>query len=361
MTTKYERLANTLRELIETNMSLGITRLPTEKMLCEQYKVSRQTVRQALSLLQKEGLIQKKRGSGSYPTGLISDSKKNHIALITAYNDEYIYPSLIHDIQAAFTKTGYQISLYTTENKISREREILSSLLNLSIRGLIVEGVLSALPNPNLDLYEHLKQNGVSIVFINSVYAELSGFTCVKDSNYSAAHTLVNYVLQHNHTQIGGIFQYDDMPGLERYQGYTSALRDAGIPINENHIAWFSSADLELLRKKQDTGFLLEFIRKQLKSCSAVICYNDEIAYWLIKELNYIGLRVPEDLSVTCIHYSYLNDLSPVRITALSHAPHILAMTVTDSLTKLMQGLPAESTDLPYELLIRNSVLRLNR
>ncbi|NLG02448.1 MAG: substrate-binding domain-containing protein [Clostridia bacterium] len=361
MTTKYQRLADILRESMKKNASLGITKLPTEQALSDQYKVSRQTVRQALSLLQKEGLIQKKRGSGSYPTGLAAGSDKNHIALITSYSDDYIYPALIHDIQSLLMESGYQVNLYSTNDHVSKEREILKDLLRNPVRGLIIEGCKSALPNPNLDLYEKLKLNGVSVVFIHSIYRDLSGFPCIKDDDYSGGYTLVNHLIKQNHSQIGGIFKYDDTKGLDCYHGYLSAMCDAGLSIEEEHIAWFSSEDLNLLRKKQDTSFLLEFIHKQLKSCSAVICHNDEIAYWLIKELKYAGQKVPEDLSVACMNYSYLNDLSPVRITALSHEPHELAKTTVNTLLNMLHGLSGESVNLSLQLLTRNSISALNR
>ena len=79
MAIKYKWLEERLKILIEKSVDSGIIRLPTEAALCDRYKVSRQTVRQALSLLEKEGLIEKRQGSGSYITGLSSLSEQNII------------------------------------------------------------------------------------------------------------------------------------------------------------------------------------------------------------------------------------------------------------------------------------------
>ena len=69
MAIKYKWLAGRLREQLPDYTANGIHRLPTEAAISQRYKVSRQTVRQALSVLEQEGLIEKRQGSGSYITG----------------------------------------------------------------------------------------------------------------------------------------------------------------------------------------------------------------------------------------------------------------------------------------------------
>ena len=69
MPAKYIRLANQLKELLLQNTGNGIYKLPSEHALCQQYHVSRQTVRAALRLLSEEGLVEKRQGSGSFSTG----------------------------------------------------------------------------------------------------------------------------------------------------------------------------------------------------------------------------------------------------------------------------------------------------
>lgn len=64
---KYKEVADQLRhEILSQNTYSGTKKLPTEQELMERYHVSRQTVRQALSILLAENLIQKRQGSGTY-------------------------------------------------------------------------------------------------------------------------------------------------------------------------------------------------------------------------------------------------------------------------------------------------------
>ena len=62
---RYLQLAGDLRDEILAGRYGGGNSFPTENDLCQRYKVSRFTVREALRRLQAEGLIERKRGSGT--------------------------------------------------------------------------------------------------------------------------------------------------------------------------------------------------------------------------------------------------------------------------------------------------------
>ena len=64
----YYRLAEDIKKQIESGVLKDGDLLPTEAQLCEQYAISRMTVRQGLSLLAEAGLIETVRGKGSFVT-----------------------------------------------------------------------------------------------------------------------------------------------------------------------------------------------------------------------------------------------------------------------------------------------------
>lgn len=352
---KYEALAANLTEKIAENLEHGIYKLPTEAELSRQYKVSRQTVRSALSLLHEKGIISSRQGSGSYATGLSEDDDRNVIPILIANHQEYIYPHLLTDIRNGLSAHGYQLQVYDTFNDTAREREHLLTLLANPPRGVIVEGCKSALPNPNLSLYEELKATGCFLLFLHNYYAGLPDTVWIKDDNYYGGYLLTEHLVSLGHTRIAGLFKIDDLQGPERYFGVTSCLRDLGIIWEDSHVGWFTSLDLNALEKKQDTRFLTTFIQEQLQDCTALICYNDEIAYWLIKELFYAGKQIPQDISVVCFDNSYLSDLSKVRITTLAHKPHEMGNCVAECMIQKLKGIPVVSQEIPWQLIRKQS------
>ncbi len=62
---RYLQLAGELRDAVLAGKFGADCPFPTETELCRQYEVSRFTVREALRRLQNEGLIARKRGSGT--------------------------------------------------------------------------------------------------------------------------------------------------------------------------------------------------------------------------------------------------------------------------------------------------------
>jgi DNA-binding FadR family transcriptional regulator len=62
------RVRERLRELLAAGRYLPGDRLPTERTLAEQFLASRSTIRDALTLLESDGSIIRKAGSGTYVT-----------------------------------------------------------------------------------------------------------------------------------------------------------------------------------------------------------------------------------------------------------------------------------------------------
>lgn len=82
------------------------------------------------------------------------------------------------------------------------------------------------------------------------------------------------------------------------------------------------------------------FWRQQLGSCTAVVCYNDEIAFHLIRTLLRAGKRVPEDIAVVSFDNSYYSTFGPVSITSAGHDPHAMGHAAAENLLSQIRRQP---------------------
>lgn len=76
----YRQIADQLRGLIERGEYAVGSKLPTERDLAEQLKVSRPTVREALIALEVEGLVRIRVGSGIYVSEPAAHALPSHLA-----------------------------------------------------------------------------------------------------------------------------------------------------------------------------------------------------------------------------------------------------------------------------------------
>ncbi len=65
-TPRHEQISNWIRERIESGVYELNHQLPSENQICEQFGVSRITVRRALQTLESEGLIYRRQGLGAF-------------------------------------------------------------------------------------------------------------------------------------------------------------------------------------------------------------------------------------------------------------------------------------------------------
>ena len=360
---KYKEVADQLRhEILNQNLYTGTKKLPTEQELMERYHVSRQTVRQALSILLAENLIEKRQGSGTYLSdqALSPAHTSGSIAILTPFAGDATFPAMLWDIQTVLSGAGLQSQVFSTENHFDRERDILQSLQKQPPRGILAVGSRTAFPNPNLDLYRKLLASGTSIVFFENGYPDLPEVPCFSPDEFSGGYLIASCLIRQGHEKIAGIFRRDDRCGLLRWHGYSCALRDHGAAFCDRHVFWYDSAEKNGLTDPFDTVSLSAFLDEILPGCTAVVCQDDEAAYFLIRELQRRGVRIPYDLSVTGFGNSYFSEIAPVRITTLSTGNTKLWMSAARALLAFINKTAADEPQPIWQLLEKDSVLNIH-
>ena len=352
MAAKYLRLAAELRQLCASLQQQGQIKLPGEQALCDSYHCSRETVRHALELLAEEGLIIRMQGSGTYLSG--GPARGRRIVVVASSLDTYLYPQLFRDLERVFSAQGFSVEAYATGNRVMEERGVLERLLSDPPAGILLEGAKTALPSPNLDLLKRIETLHIPLVFLHAGFSVPEAAPCVRDDNAGGAQLLTRYLLGRGHREIAAVLKSDDLQGHERYEGFISTLLKAGCAVREERIFWFDTAQREALINGQDE-WLYAFIRQRLPGCTAVLCYNDEIAYPMIRCLRAEGLRVPEDMAVVSFDNSHYCTNGPVAITSLAHERHQMGSTAAEALLNLIRGRSVRSVQLPWSIRERAS------
>lgn len=341
---KYIQLYSFLREQITAKVLSPGSRLPTETEIAAEHQLSRQTVRQALELLRRDGFIYSIQGSGSFVGAASSRApEKRHIAVITTYYSDYIFPSILRGIGEAAAEHGYTIEINTTNNSISAEKKILTGILQQPVRGVIVEGTKTALPNPNEVYYQQLAQQGVPIVFINGIYPGLKGesIASVVTDDFNGGRWLAELLVQKGYRSIGCIFKSDDAQGINRFAGFISALVGHDVEYNDTNFIWFTT---------ETKPSLMHVLRSSrlFNDCSAIVCYNDEIAGMIFHYLR----EVTHNIRFIASFDGELNAaLVPqgIAFRSLPHPKDALGKTAALKLFNMLQGKQETSAVLAWK------------
>lgn len=345
---KYEVLTRALEEGIADGTFPQGSKLPSENELSQQYKISRQTVRQAVAKLENAGMVERRRGSGTYVSGKGKAAPPSmNVAVVTTYIDEYIFPSILRGIEQELSKSGYSPIIMPTHNRIEEERRVLQSCLAKDVDGLLVEGTKTALPNPNLDLYRTLFEKGLPVVFFNGYYAQLSPCIYVVADDKTGGYQAAEYLLQKGHRHLAGIFKSDDIQGHERYAGFMQALIDQGASLPDERVFWYTTETKESVFSPQ--------MFSVLEACTAVVCYNDEIAIQLEVLLRAQGTQIPQDLAIVSFDNSAYSDMAGVKITSFSHPKEETGITAAQKLISLISGKKETPAVLPLTLVEKES------
>ena len=380
MAIKYKWLVEQLREIISDSIQKGINKLPTEQELAGRYRVSRQTVRAALAVLEEEREIRRIKGSGAYITGLSSLEDRNIVGILIPDEQQYEYPALINDIRVTLAAEGFSCKVYPTHNHVDQERQILQFLLKSPLRALIVEPVKSALPSPNTELYQRLIQRGTFILFLGCAYPQLSQIPVIYEDNLYGAGLLVQSLVEKGHSSIAGIFQMDDQRGLERYQGFLDAMQNQGLTVPDRNICWYTTQELDDFRQSRDISFLKKFLERITPDYTAFICEDDFIAWLLWEELSLgqekkiathaslssslqntgftaasAGHSFEATIALATFNTSYLTTSGLLCATTLTHQTHQPGTLAAQMSINKLKGLPVSSQEVPWQLSLPKS------
>lgn len=350
---KYIELVSWIRTQISEKKLLPGQKLYSENELSRMFGLSRQTVRHAVSVLEHDGILCRIQGSGTYINDdrLAALARRKRVSVVTTYVDSYIFPKTIQGIEDTFSEEGYSVQLAFTNNQNSKERAILEEIIARDeVAGILVEPTKSGLPNPNLALYQEIKKRRIPILFINSYYPQLK-IPHVSMNDRMVGRKLTKHLIAKGHREIGGIFKHDDGQGRLRYAGYLDALMEAGIRPEDGRIVWIDTEDVRQLDR------LSLKLKERFSDCTAVLCYNDEVAAGLMEVFRGMGILVPQDISVVGVDDSELSVKGDVKITSAKHPMERLGMRAAENLLRMMKEPSFDGNyEFDTEIICRDSV-----
>ena len=288
----YLQIKDALRLQIESGKFKREEAIPDERTLAEDLKVSRKTVRRAISELADEGLLRRIRGRGTFVRGSFSPQpthRRNCVAVACTYDPYEENCPYYEKILQGIYRGLYEQRCHWTYVQISAPYDrFIANLKQLgSLKGIIAVGV------EREELLDQLNRLSIPVVLVESVQSpDQPRFDLVSHDGAPGIYEATCALIQQGHTDIGFLrAEHTNVITSQRYEGFKRAMIEARLPLRperEYSCSFYAQAAHASVTRILASG----------SPPTALVCTGDELAQGAMAAVMDFGWRVPRDLSV---------------------------------------------------------------
>lgn len=282
----------------------------------------------------------------------ITTKKTKTIAILVPGLKEPAFVELIGGAEHILSDRGYCLSVFNACQSIEKELEIAKIIDSRFIDGVILSGVYGD-KRDKVFISEMVKRN-IPCIMVDRIIPDID-IPCVASNEYLGGTLAARYLIENNHKKIG-IISYSREVFIfnERIRGIIETLK------KENMEELFI-CEIPLEFKKIE-GEIRSAISKMLDmGPSAILTSADSIAFFTIKILSEMGVKVPEDISIMGYdNILYANVFNPALSTIHHDAFELGKRAASNILYRLDNGIYLNMKEMmDPELIIRESVRKI--
>jgi LacI family transcriptional regulator len=261
-----------------------------------------------------------------------------------------LFPPIVRGLEDRLAEYGYVALIGNTDGDLNKERLVFEQM-----RARHVDGFVLATATFNSPILAEAAEADLPVVLMNRI-AQDYPFSSVSVDNEQGVRAAVAHLVSLGHTRIGHVAGPQDIStGVSRLRGFHDGMRTHGLPVGEDQLVYATGYTVEEgLRCGRE---LLE----RASDLTAVLAANDMLAVGCYGALDELGLRCPEDISLTGFNdMPFIDRLRPPLSTV--RFPHY--QLGTEAATLLVERIdsgdrPVKILFLAPELVVRGSTAPL--
>ena len=379
---KYLAIANDFRIGIKSLKYKVGDLFPDDRTLCRKLGCSRPTIHKAFDILEREGHVRIIQGSGVYVdnAGIKEEThpKIGHenLSIIgvaggetwETHSEKLTEHHIVNTILANKDEnTKYEplriayINPSELKAKLIYYRDILDGLIIVPAQyGLLSDSVQYVLKRKIPTIFAGLQiPYQLKNISVDRVYAD----------EFRGAYELGRYFIERGHTEIGFIHDYRSHGKDPRIDGFTTALKEAGLkalmPLDALKGLNGTHSKTYLFLQQLGTDCTKKLMNRK-KRPTAIMCINDLSAVGAFEELNRMNISMPDEVEL----FGFSNDIEsrlffPNRVNPISTVA-VPRKTLAEESFKLLlkrmnnPGLPVQVVSLPTTIIHRETSKGIN-
>ena len=319
-------------------------RLPPERQLAEDYRVSRCTVSNILGERESEGLLVRRIGNGTFVTprdtvAIPAFALTDQAEALLVYPDFFSFGiwEQVHRLEVAARGRNFRLNHLRVQPE--SEWDLLFQLVerNKNIRGIVI---VVGMPLRK-SLLKRLGALELPVIFIGKVndIAPYSNCYNVSNNHFLTGYQKLEVLVRNGHRRIGLIHNEPSTPAFqENIRGIKEAARDFKLP-------WRSlvqpDSRIDCWQDSLESGYFqtLEVMRKA-PSLTALIVDTTQGAIGALRALHELKLRCPDDVSI-------ITALANARIEEFTCPKLSTVITPTEEITAIVIRILTGENELP--------------
>ena len=310
-------------------------------------KLPEETLKLVFDAIEKLGYVK------NYSASSLSGNTSNLIGVVIPQTEpgkamvfeNPFYSEMLSSIEYNARQKGYHIIVSGT----NADEKYFNLANQRNLDGIIIIGVYP------VDFYEGLKKSNIPIVLVDS-YLNTHNYSMVKLDDYLGGYQATKYLIEHGHKKIAFISGTLKEGGVNvaRFEGYKSALMEAGIPFLEEQVL---TGTIDFESGKVLAAKMIEHLDN-----TAVFCTADIMAIGILKKLSEMKISVPERMSVIGFDNLNIANYCTPGLTTIGQDIFKKGQKAVEILYKSIKNTENKTIDeiiLPIEIVERESVRRI--
>lgn len=325
--------------IIDVAREAGVSYGTVSRVINNSPNVKPETRERIKEVIQRTGFV------GNRNARSLVSGRTNMIGLLipdlgTAYIGE-----IIRGIDTELESASYNMMLYTTHRRETKEAGYITSLIQSGVDGLIL-----ILPRNPANFLEKLRSLNFPYVLVDHQGIDEQG-PAVGATNFQGAFDATEYLIGIGHRKIAFITGHKDLGcSQERLHGFKAALAKHAIPVNNE---WVMEGDFE-----QSTGYRGgKYLMSLPGRPTAIFASNDLMAFGVMDAVRDMGLKIPGDISVIGFDNILQASQTMPGLTTVEQPLELMGRQATLMLVDMMKEgeIKAGKVELPTRLVLRDS------